>query len=1058
MKRILSLLFCFLFFILTPCKANAATNVQTVMVYMIGSNLEAGFGSASEDLEEMAAALSGNAAVQLVVYAGGSTQWHTWMTEKTSGVYTFEDGAWRCASSLPSEDMGEASTLSNFLTYTYANFPASSFSLILWDHGAGPMEGFGMDQNLLSLFEVKQALEASPFSKDNPLMMIGFDACYMNSIETAYMVSDYADYMIASQEAEPNQGWNYSFLSQITPQTSGKVLGKMIIDAYTSYYQAIYQDHPEYLPDHSLSCLALEHVGEVETAFNALGRQMSAHLKDDGFIPIASIRQMLPGIGEFTRNYPYDLIDMYSFAKLSAQYYPLQSQALCQALEKLTVENRSNVQDLHGVSAYFLLKNKSSFNSSWKKSYKDMQFSEDYYQFLLGFSRIFQGKSLFNQFEGLKIQYDPSLNKFTVPLLPDQSEGIASAKLYILERVEGEQFRVILSGDDAAITEQGLSAVYSHQALFCSSSIDPAEKGILNFKVVESNDEVIKCHVSALLNFYETGHALDLDNINVYATYQLLIFKKSGQVVIQGLVPQTAEDAVAIGKQQIDTKDVDAVEFLYRTYYKESNPDGTLKPFSQWPPAQTLYGYEYSDLKNKNADVVFSIQDISDYNRELYAMFVITDLQQNTYTSDMVLFHQPTIDKEQDIQPENTVHVCHVDDVSQFDPITLMNQNDIEIQLVSVNHNPNSYAKWNLLAINHSDQFVNLHLEDTTLNDYMLYLSLNDTIDDFSVFFDGFVLPPKETKQVTIAVRIEDISDVMQNYISSIEFSFRVVETEDANSYFKSDRIRIEAFRDLQDYIALPAATQSNRLQSAPVFDSPVIRATPLFTHVSKYFSTLETSIIVENLTDETITITDSKASLNGFMLHGSLLHSNDILPRKKIMGKLSISEDDYERLGAPPEHEIEFCYLVRSMPSYEVLLESDTQQFSFILQSTQAYSQKLLYSSDDISIHIQKIDSLIPGSDQEYTLMIENDSDESIELELNDIYINDISAGRCGHIWSSYTCPQKKNICTLRIDHDALQAFDDTEISSVQIQLLIIAADFDMLIENAGLIALPEV
>ena len=44
---------------------------------------------------------------------------------------------------------------------------------------------------------------------------IGFDACLMSSVETAFMCAPYAEYMIASQEVEPGSGWNYAFLSGI---------------------------------------------------------------------------------------------------------------------------------------------------------------------------------------------------------------------------------------------------------------------------------------------------------------------------------------------------------------------------------------------------------------------------------------------------------------------------------------------------------------------------------------------------------------------------------------------------------------------------------------------------------------------------------------------------------------------------------------------------------------------------------------------------------------------------------------------------------------------------
>ncbi len=53
----------------------------------------------------------------------------------------------------------------------------------------------------LSLNEMALALENSLASK-TPFKFIGFDACLMGTVETAYVLRDYADYMIASQDQE----------------------------------------------------------------------------------------------------------------------------------------------------------------------------------------------------------------------------------------------------------------------------------------------------------------------------------------------------------------------------------------------------------------------------------------------------------------------------------------------------------------------------------------------------------------------------------------------------------------------------------------------------------------------------------------------------------------------------------------------------------------------------------------------------------------------------------------------------------------------------------------
>lgn len=64
--------------------------------------------------------------------------------------------------------MGNPNTLVDFINYAYKNYKAEKYSLILWDHGGGPIYGYGYDEynklDSLTLIELKDALEHSPFS------------------------------------------------------------------------------------------------------------------------------------------------------------------------------------------------------------------------------------------------------------------------------------------------------------------------------------------------------------------------------------------------------------------------------------------------------------------------------------------------------------------------------------------------------------------------------------------------------------------------------------------------------------------------------------------------------------------------------------------------------------------------------------------------------------------------------------------------------------------------------------------------------------------------------
>jgi hypothetical protein len=69
--------------------------------------------------------------------------------------------------------------------------------------------------------------------------VIGFDACLMSMLETAYAFRRSASLLVSSEELEPGAGWDYvpiirSLVSQ--PKISSVELSKLIVAAYKDRY------------------------------------------------------------------------------------------------------------------------------------------------------------------------------------------------------------------------------------------------------------------------------------------------------------------------------------------------------------------------------------------------------------------------------------------------------------------------------------------------------------------------------------------------------------------------------------------------------------------------------------------------------------------------------------------------------------------------------------------------------------------------------------------------------------------------------------------------------
>jgi len=162
----------------------------------------------------------------------------TWDTFTSPVLVTFEY----------EPNMGDPSTLTNFIEWTMQNYPAKQYALVLWDHGSGwkrvgvqfPDKGVCFDdtnEDYLTTAELKKALyDAGEYGYLN---LIGFDACLMAMVEIGYQIRQFGDVMVASEETIPWNGWPYdTILSDLKthPTYSSTSLGARICVRYIAFY------------------------------------------------------------------------------------------------------------------------------------------------------------------------------------------------------------------------------------------------------------------------------------------------------------------------------------------------------------------------------------------------------------------------------------------------------------------------------------------------------------------------------------------------------------------------------------------------------------------------------------------------------------------------------------------------------------------------------------------------------------------------------------------------------------------------------------------------------
>lgn len=353
----------------------------TVMIYVCGTDLESKHGMASSDIQEMAAADFGDN-VNVILYTGGCKQWKiNGISNKVHQIYQIKDGELiRLESDMGKGAMTDPENLTEFIKYCKTNFPANRNNLIMWDHGGGSVSGYGYDETnalggSMDLAEIDKALTNAGVKFD----FVGFDACLMATAETALMLNDHADYMIASEETEPGIGWYYTnWLTKLGKNTSMPTveIGKNIIDDFVDTCAKKCRGQKTTL---SIIDLA-EFSNTVPDKLNSFAQSISTKLTNKEYKEVSDARYTTR---EFAVSSKIDQVDL---AHLALNMDNSEGKALSDAIQNAVKYNRtsSDINNAYGVSIYFPYRKTSSVDTAcntYNKIGMDSEYSKCIKQF-----------------------------------------------------------------------------------------------------------------------------------------------------------------------------------------------------------------------------------------------------------------------------------------------------------------------------------------------------------------------------------------------------------------------------------------------------------------------------------------------------------------------------------------------------------------------------------------------------------------------------------------------------------------------------------------------------
>ncbi|MGN0631024.1 MAG: clostripain-related cysteine peptidase [Ruminococcus sp.] len=664
---------------------------QTIMVYMVGSDLESRYGAATADLAEMEKALPDSGENNIVVCAGGASAWqNSVISEDEQTLLHLENGAFKVVDTLDARNMGEAENLSSFIAQCMEHYDTDMYSLILWDHGAGPVLGYGVDENyndILSLSEMQAALENSVGKTGKKLEWIGFDACLMSSLEICDAFEPYANYLISSQETEPGWGWNYEFLSSLSePDMDGAHLGKEIIDTYMEYGEMIFEAKPSSYSDLTLSCLNLSEYGHVEETFNEFFAEAHEALSTETFPQTVRDRNKVKEFGSFSASFNYSLADAVDLVNKIASDDSDTEDAVIEAINKMTVYMRTNVENANGVSVCYPYNADDNYSEYCIKLDDAIGFADNYVKFLNDFYAIRDGETIADEWnvsdaqgsvhdvaspdpepveekteesseeepteeateETTEAATEAAISAGTssvdicLQLTPEQKANFGSATYYILCKAEesglapdderkDDMYIFVHGGKNVKMDNAGvLHAYYSNNVVYMKDETEGKLSEIPMVLIDNDSSSKEKRYTGFAVLTYAADDIADWDV--QAANLQIVVDSAHPNGEIRSAVPILADDEVQrASKQLLSLDDYTYMSVTGTCNYITRDENGNLLPFFDWEKSGWQIGFE-QDLQNEYSLEVTSIKNPENY----FCMFVVTDSQGNASVSELI--------------------------------------------------------------------------------------------------------------------------------------------------------------------------------------------------------------------------------------------------------------------------------------------------------------------------------------------------------------------------------------------------------------------------------------
>lgn len=608
---------------------NKNYNSRTVMIYLVGSNLESQVFSATADMAQLDPNQIDFNNTNILIYTGGTSIWRNYVRNDENAIYKFTPNGFEKIESYPKAFMNDGKELTKFLKYGYDHYPADQFNLVLYDHGnafqGAIVDDFDTSGKPTSLDTFDKAFKNSPFNgKDRKLNSVSFRTCLMGNLESALVFSKYADYMIASEE-EIYLGKYIGVFGEsfngLKASDDEITTGKKFIQAYRNKLT-----DPKFNIDYPLTYSIID-LNKFDNLVNEFNKFIGGIDIDKYYYDIVRVRT---NIYQFPMDpqvhNALDLVDVKELVNRLSKYSSVKPDAFYKAFDEAVVFNDTTLNDALGLTVYFPFNssarlreyNNSIFNKvekidTYKKFVKEIEerkSSTGGNNYIAGASNISVGGSNKNE-----VTYQ----------LSDELYNNYSKSMYFLFRRDDEHkeyYQFVVNSYDTELTEDKKLKINITDKLIHITYDDGKGGYLLN--MTQKNGDQLTSYSGGIFKYKEQEDEYGWNSANADFSW----VEKDGKPTISSVRLTSRDDRINGGVYDINQF---SMVTILDAKYKILDKKGKVMDTEDWESSATLTGHEF---EVDEFDKVLEYKGMDD--GEWYVLFFISDLDGNKYTSELV--------------------------------------------------------------------------------------------------------------------------------------------------------------------------------------------------------------------------------------------------------------------------------------------------------------------------------------------------------------------------------------------------------------------------------------